>query len=325
MTTERKGWVTSWRFAGFAAGLALTLPFLVTGCEPECADQFDCRSKAGPGELLACVNGKCVPADPADAGEERDAGTDAGVDGGIDAGPVLESYEAQLSASQEVPVPSVTTGSGTGAFDLRAGSDAGDYELSYTVTHDLGALTGAHLHRAPPGLSNPTPEVSLVVPNTSTASPITGKTILTPEQHQALQEGLLYVNLHTSAEPAGQVRGQLVPTGAQLFRAATEDAGIGLVLFNDVLKYQGAISADLTAADAGLFDVATGALAAELVLDGPLPDGGGVPGFSQRVYGAILLDAGAVLVDVLTDGGYRVNVFDSSDNVLIEAPVTPLH
>jgi hypothetical protein len=40
-------------------------------------------------------------------------------------------------------------------------------------------------------------------------SPITGTATLTDAQVQALNSGQTYVNIHTAANPAGEIRGQI--------------------------------------------------------------------------------------------------------------------
>ncbi len=92
MKTEKMGS----RFGRFGLALsALSLGLLVTGCEPECVDQFDCASKGNPpeGRQYVCESERCVLRDvtpaPTDAGTEPvDSGTpDSGTpDSGTDAG-----------------------------------------------------------------------------------------------------------------------------------------------------------------------------------------------------------------------------------------------
>jgi hypothetical protein len=57
--------------------------FLVTpACAPECVDKFDCASKARPGEVLACDNGRCVPGKPSGTGGGSGGGAMGGGTGG---------------------------------------------------------------------------------------------------------------------------------------------------------------------------------------------------------------------------------------------------
>ena len=41
------------------------------------------------------------------------------------------------------------------------------------------------------------------------ASPIIGSATLTPAQVDQLKQGLWYINLHTAANPGGELRGQV--------------------------------------------------------------------------------------------------------------------
>ncbi len=73
MKTETMGSRWFGRF-GVALG-ALSLGLLVTGCEPECVDAFDCASKDSPGEgkRYVCESNRCVVRDiTPDAGTEPD-------------------------------------------------------------------------------------------------------------------------------------------------------------------------------------------------------------------------------------------------------------
>ena len=52
----------------------------------------------------------------------------------------------------------------------------------------------------------------MVVPLwTVNSSPIEGETRISPEQSGQLASGQWYVNVHTAANPGGEIRGQLRP------------------------------------------------------------------------------------------------------------------
>ncbi|QMV19751.1 CHRD domain-containing protein [Granulicella sp. 5B5] len=116
-------------------------------------------------------------------------------------------FKADLQASSEVPAKNST---GTGA--LTASLDTDTNELTYHIEfRDLtGPVLAAHFHGpAAPG-TNAKPQVAIKVK--PIVSPIEGKVTLTPEQAKDLEGGQWYFNLHTSANPSGEIRGQILKT-----------------------------------------------------------------------------------------------------------------
>lgn len=110
---------------------------------------------------------------------------------------------AQLAGTSEVP-PTTSTGTGT----LKATLNEETQVLSWTVTYsDLsGPLTAAHFH----GPAMVGENAGAVVPITGDlASPMTGEKTLTAPQMTDLTTGKWYVNLHTAANPDGEIRGQV--------------------------------------------------------------------------------------------------------------------
>ena len=110
----------------------------------------------------------------------------------------------QLSGGNEVPA---TTSAGTGSVETSFNKDT--YLLRWTVTYSglSGPATGGHFH----GPAIPGQNAPVVVPfNGSLASPIMGEMILKPAQAADLLAGKWYVNLHTAANPGGEIRGQVV-------------------------------------------------------------------------------------------------------------------
>jgi hypothetical protein len=113
--------------------------------------------------------------------------------------------KANLKASSEVP-PKTSSGTGT----LSATLDTTTNELTYHVTFDglTGAATAAHFHGpAAPG-ANAGPQVA--VKTTPIVSPIDGTATLTPDQAKDLLAGKWYFNIHTAANPGGEIRGQVM-------------------------------------------------------------------------------------------------------------------
>jgi hypothetical protein len=80
--------------------------------------------------------------------------------------------------------------------------------LSYTVNYKdmTGPVVAAHFHDAPtPGGNGPP-----VVPATNVGtSPIKGTATLTDAQIADLNAGKIYFNVHTAANPGGEIRGTL--------------------------------------------------------------------------------------------------------------------
>jgi hypothetical protein len=113
------------------------------------------------------------------------------------------TFNGTLSGANEVP-PKQTAG--TGSFEATLNKD--NYQLHYHVVYSglSGPAVAGHFHGpAAAGANAP-----VVVPFKSPASPIDGDATLTPAQAADLLAGLWYVNIHTAANPGGEIRGQVV-------------------------------------------------------------------------------------------------------------------
>ena len=110
-----------------------------------------------------------------------------------------------LAAANEGP-PNASAG--TGAVDATLDKASG--KLSWKVTYSgvTGDVTAAHFHG--PAMAGKNSGVVLGFKGSLT-SPITGEAVLTPEQAADLLAGKWYVNLHTKANPSGEIRAQLLP------------------------------------------------------------------------------------------------------------------
>jgi len=110
---------------------------------------------------------------------------------------------ARLSGASEVPA---TMGAGSGTLEARLMADS--RLLTWTLTYSglSGPATAAHFH----GPAAPGQNAGVVVPMSAPlASPITGTATLTPAQAADLSSGKWYVNVHTAANPGGEIRGQV--------------------------------------------------------------------------------------------------------------------
>lgn len=114
---------------------------------------------------------------------------------------------AGMTPKQEVPAPSAAAAEATGAFTgtATATGNGADFTWKLVFARLTGPATAAHLHIAPKKEAGPV-IVPLCGPCTNNQ---TGKAHLTPGDVSALRAGRVYVNIHTAANPAGEVRGQV--------------------------------------------------------------------------------------------------------------------
>lgn len=111
---------------------------------------------------------------------------------------------AILSAANEVPTTS-SAGKGDATVDI----DVKNNKISWTITHTglTGAVTGAHFHGPAAEGSN----ASVTLPITGDMlSPMKGEATISAAQKTELLAGKWYVNLHTAANPDGEIRGQVI-------------------------------------------------------------------------------------------------------------------
>jgi CHRD domain len=120
------------------------------------------------------------------------------------AGPAsAEKFKAMLDGKTEVP-PTTSTGTGTADIDYDPASKKLSWKLTYTGLS--GPATAAHFHG--PAASGENAKVSVAIPSAG-SSPAEGSAVLTDAQAADLEAGKLYVNVHTAANPTGEIRGQV--------------------------------------------------------------------------------------------------------------------
>jgi hypothetical protein len=120
------------------------------------------------------------------------------------AGPAFaDKMKATLDGKSEVP-PNTSAATGTADVDF----DAATKKLTWKVTYSglSGPATAAHFHG--PAEAGKNAGVALAIPNAGT-SPAEGSATLTDAQAADLMAGKYYVNIHTAANPGGEIRGQL--------------------------------------------------------------------------------------------------------------------
>jgi len=135
--------------------------------------------------------------------------------GGTDSKPnTMVVKSASLNGAQETP-PVTTFATGTAVFTIDTDSGA----ISGTVNTSNIDATVAHIHEGPVGVLSP-----VIIPLTKGDGgtwTVPDGTTLTASQLESLKNGNLYVNVHTAANPTGEIRGQI---GRQVFFASLAGA-----------------------------------------------------------------------------------------------------
>ena len=132
--------------------------------------------------------------------------------GGLD---VEQSYLVALTAASEVPAPKPTTATGTAQIIVFPTS----VEFLLSASNITG-ITMAHIHTGAPGVAGPV-FATLFLPGVPTAAvsgifasgALTAATLPSGVTLESLKTLLLsgnaYVNVHTTANPSGEIRGQV--------------------------------------------------------------------------------------------------------------------
>jgi len=131
--------------------------------------------------------------------------------GGLDAEAV---YRFALTQSQEVPTPKTTTASGVA--QLIVYPERIDYELT---GNSIIGITMAHIHSGAPGVAGP---IVVTLYNQAAGGTVNGifasgsltaanlpNGLTLASLKTLLASGGAYVNVHTTANPSGEIRGQV--------------------------------------------------------------------------------------------------------------------
>jgi hypothetical protein len=154
----------------------------------------------------------------------------------------------QLDGGSEVP-PVGTPAIGSGFFTMIGNRFY--YRISYSGL--TGNATAAHIHGPAATTNSAGVLVGLATP-TGTNGTISGWVTLTPLQLHYVLSGLTYVNIHSSMNPGGEIRGQIWPVqlsaslsgAAEIPSVATPATGSAfLTIVNNTLNYRVTFS-DLT-------------------------------------------------------------------------------
>jgi hypothetical protein len=117
------------------------------------------------------------------------------------------TLKTSLSGANEVP-PNDSKGTGAVTATYNTSSKKLSWKGSYSGLS--GPATAAHFHAGAPGKNG-----GVVIPifaGKTAGSPFEGSKTLTAAQADAMLSGGWYVNVHTAAHKAGEIRGQLEKT-----------------------------------------------------------------------------------------------------------------
>ena len=112
-------------------------------------------------------------------------------------------WTAALSSGQEIPPQVVKDAAAHGLFKATLSGTTLKWKLTFAKL--TGPATAAHIHMAAKGKSG-----NVVVPLClKCTSGMTGTATVNSALQTAFKKHLLYVNVHTDKNPAGEIRGQL--------------------------------------------------------------------------------------------------------------------
>src|SRR6476661_5149420 len=163
------------------------------------------------------------------------AGQTAGGGTGTGASTQSKFFDAKLIGKNEVP-PKDTKATGTATFNV-----IGINSLSYEVNvKDMQMVTAAHIHQGKAGqngpvlvtlFNNPTPSAMTNgllakgnIVNTNLEGPLAGKQVT--DLISMIKSRGTYANVHTTANPMGEIRGQIVEGKTGIGGTNTANQGI---------------------------------------------------------------------------------------------------
>ncbi len=132
---------------------------------------------------------------------------------------------ALLDSAQENNPANTTTGTGRGAVVVNPTTKEITGGATFSGLTSIPPTT-QHIHQAPAG--NPTGNGGFIItltlsPNNSAVT-IPAGTVLTDAQYTAYLAGELYFNIHTTANPGGEIRGRINTVGGVIAGLATLNA-----------------------------------------------------------------------------------------------------
>lgn len=120
----------------------------------------------------------------------------------------------------------VTPGFGTLSGSINTATNL--FILDFSFSNLLAPETAAHIHRGAPGVNGP---VVIGAPSFPLGSPVHFETTITDALETDLLAGNLYLNVHTSLNPSGEIRGQLIPVPEPSTYALAGAALLGVIAY----------------------------------------------------------------------------------------------
>lgn len=123
--------------------------------------------------------------------------------------PNVYSIAATMNGAKEVPA-NATAGSGT----LTGSYNKSTNKLTYTIAWSglTGTSTAMHFHGPATTTVSTGVAVGLTITTPGATGGATGEVTLTEAQEADLLAGMWYLNVHTAANPGGEIRGQVAAT-----------------------------------------------------------------------------------------------------------------
>ena len=164
--------------------------------------------------LLAILLGACSSSSDSNGAQSNATGQDQSP-----AETTGNRTKIPLTLSGDQTVPAVT-GGGSGTGSLEVDEQSGEISGSISVTGLTGAPTAVHIHMGSAGETG-----GIVIglekdPDDANLWRVLAGSALAADQLAALLAAKTYINVHTAANPAGEIRGQILPPGFKLLSAS---------------------------------------------------------------------------------------------------------